>query len=273
MYHAALARVTSNLEAGPAILKAIRRECDLWGIRRWPTVRSVTNVTAALRGGGTLQPPPLSLEAASVGLKRSDFRALGALNHLHADTLAFLQCRQPSPLQCRRVDENVPAAVLRTDEAEPLIRIVPLYGARHLDGGAQIGCSPWLPRSRRLCAERLTLRRSWSGSALVNRQDLIDLAPLLPLSNPHLQGRAGADSLDAGRLQGIGVEEGVARSIRQFNEAEALFPVVPLHRGRDLGRTKSAARAREGEGGCVTRVVVIIEATAAGRSLTVVSWR
>ena len=31
-------------------------------------------------------------KAASIVLQRSDFRALAALNHLHPDTLTFLEC-------------------------------------------------------------------------------------------------------------------------------------------------------------------------------------
>src|SRR6202034_2686798 len=95
--------------------------------------------------------------------------------------LALLQRPQSGTLQGGCVDEYVPAAILRGDEAEPLGGIVPFHRADHLDGRTEIDRAT-RPARRTRAATARELRPAllrWLGRAVIDRDDLLDLAAFL----------------------------------------------------------------------------------------------
>src|SRR5258708_38521541 len=68
----------------------------------------------------------------SGGLDVADGDLAGAAVRLSVkgDFLTLVEGRDAGPLQSRGVDEHVLAAIVRLDEAETLLTIVELYGAR-----------------------------------------------------------------------------------------------------------------------------------------------
>ena len=98
------------------------------------------------KGAGKL-PAPFPIQTPEVrpeSLQRLDadgFQTLLALLDLHADALVFSQRTDARTLDGGDVDENVLAAVVRSDEAEALGGVEPLDGAFDLFGGAAAGAT------------------------------------------------------------------------------------------------------------------------------------
>jgi hypothetical protein len=153
--------------------------------------------------------------------------------------------------------ENILAAAVPVDEAEPLIRVVPFYRTDLLDGGL-IG---ELPRSLRPCSPRLLLQRG----ARVDTQDLGDLQALLARCRPDFQAGARRHGAVAAALDDADVEKGITTG-RQLGKAKALFGVIPFDRGlnrracRGCLEPRAALTRRVPETGR-RRVIVIIEAS------------
>src|SRR5579863_10045003 len=57
------------------------------------------------------------------------------VGHVDGDALTFRQVHDPRTIQRRGVHEDILAALIGADEAKPLGGVVPLYGAKFLDGG------------------------------------------------------------------------------------------------------------------------------------------
>src|SRR5580692_3868751 len=145
---------------------------------------------------------------------RTRLRALGSLDDTHADRLALLPRAQSGTLEHRRVDENVLAAGLWRNEAEALVRIIPFHRAHHLDRGTQVDLAARGTFLRaRPRGELGPARRGLLGRALIDRDHLVDLAPLGSLAHSDPQRGSGADGLMAGGLQGVHMQEHVARAI------------------------------------------------------------
>ena len=202
----------------------------------------------------------------------------GALHDAHPHRLALLQRTEAGTLQHRRVDEHVLAARLRGDEAEPLVGVVPLHRAHHLDGGAEIH----LPsRSAALeAALRALLEAAWPArgrggrGALIDRHDLIDLLPFLPLADADPERGARADGLDAGRLQRVDVQEHVARAIAQRHKTVTLLGVEPLDRRLRLRSCRAGGeRGKRHWRRRIAVKVVVVKTAAAWRPLAVVPGR
>src|SRR5260370_35751095 len=66
------------------------------------------------------------------------------------------------------------------------------------------------------------------AGAGVDANDLGDLRPALPGRDPHLERVARVDGSRAHSSEHGGVEEGVARTVGQLDEAEALFRFEPF---------------------------------------------
>ena len=140
------------------------------------------------------------------------------------------------PVQRRDMDENVLPAAITHDEAEPLIGIVPLHRANLFDSrliGGLIG--PF-----RTWASRLLLQRR----ARIDTQYFGDLRSLLTWCRPDFQPGARRHRAVAAALDDAHVEKGVT-ACGKLDEAEALFWIIPLYRGRNRrpGRRRLEARA------------------------------
>src|SRR6266851_39095 len=155
------------------------------------------------------------------------------------------------------MDENVLAPAVPDDEPEPFIGVVPLHRTDLLDGGLIGG----LIRPFGSWAPRLLLQRG----ARVDAQDLGYLQTLLTRRCPDFERGTRQHGAVAGALDDTDVEKCITTAW-QLDKAEALFRVVPLHRGRN-GR---AGRSRFEAGAALTRripeisrrrVVVIIKAS------------
>src|SRR3954447_11540266 len=153
--------------------------------------------------------------------------------------------------------ENILAAAVPDDEAEPLIWVIPLHRAGLLDSGLVGG----LTRSLRPCSPRLLLQRGRG----VNTQDLGNLQAFLARCRPDFQAGARRHGTVAAALDDAHVEKGITAG-RQLDEAKALFGVIPF----DRGLNRRTRRRRLEPGAALTRrvpktgrwrIIVIIEAS------------
>ena len=169
--------------------------------------------------------------------------------------------RAPGRLHGRTRPGHLPGAY----EAKVLGRIVPFHGADHLDRTAEVDRTT---RSRRRTPATRELRPALLGllrGAVIDRDDLVDLTPLLPGADANPQRSSRSDGLTAGRLQRIHVQEHIARAVGQRSEAEALLRVEPFHRRLHLGRGRSGSeRWKRHRSGGVAVEIVVIEAAPAG---------
>jgi hypothetical protein len=186
--------------------------------------------------------------------------SLTALDHIHGDPLPFRKAGEAAPSECRDMGENVLAAPVPDDEAEPLIWAVPLYRADLLDSGLVGG----LTRSLRPCAPRRLLERG----GRIDTQDLGDLQALLAWCGPDFKAGARRHGAVAAALDDAHVEKGITAG-RQLDEAKALFGVIPFDRGLNRracrgGLEPRAALTRRIPKTGRRRVVVIVEASPLG---------
>src|SRR4029077_10296841 len=105
-------------------------------------------------------------------------------------------------------------------------------------------------------------------SAGIHTENLRHLRPLRSGPGTHLKRRAGRYPTVASAFDYAHMQESVARTVGQFDEAEALIRVVPLN-GRSDGRAGGAlelwtARRRISEIASRRFVVVVVETAAAG---------
>src|SRR5216683_7413712 len=118
--------------------------------------------------------------------------------------------------------ENVLPAAISNDEPESFVGVVPFHRADLLDGGLIGG----LVRPFWSWAPRLLLQRG----AGVDTQNLGYLQALLARRGPDFQGSARRHGAVAAALDHADVEKGIAAAWK-LHEPEALFRIVPLHRG------------------------------------------
>jgi len=216
--------------------------------RRLPAVLSVEEVTL--------------LPQAAPGAKYKAVPLL-TVGHVDGDALSFRQAHDPGTLQHRSVHEDILTAPIGADEAKPLAGVVPLYGTKFLDLGS---IDRRICRAFRPCPPRLLLRRGTD----IHTEDLRHLRPLRSGPGAHLKRRAGRHAAVAAAFDDAHVQEGIARTVGQFDEAEALIRVVPLD-GTSDGRAGGAvelwtARRRVSEIAGRLFVVVIVETAATGRA-------
>ena len=107
--------------------------------------------------------------------------------------------------------------------------------------------------------------RGCTCSALIDGDDLLDLPAFLALTNTHLKGGTWADLLEAGRLQSIGVQEHVSRSVRQLDKSETLLGIIPLHRCFERRRGGWRRERREHRRRRCVAIEIIIIKTATTR--------
>src|SRR4051812_39682797 len=153
--------------------------------------------------------------------------------------------------------ENVLAAAVPDNEAEPFVWVIPLHCADLLDSGLVRG----LTRSFSPCSPRLLLQRGRG----VNTQDLSNLQAFLARCRPDFQASTRRHGTVAAALDDAHVEKGITAG-RQLDEAKALFRVIPFDRGlnrrarRDCLEPGAALTRRVPKTGR-RRVIVIIEAS------------
>src|SRR5439155_8617993 len=151
----------------------------------------------------------------------SGFRSLEALGDIDHDALPLVERGQPRPLQGGGMNEHVLAAIVAHDKAEALGGVVPLYRAGLLAGGLErrsLGGPKPGPGARP--------RRG--RSAAVDIQHLGHLRSALALRDAHFQRFARLHRGDAEPPQYRRVQKRIARTVRQLDEAEALFGLEPF---------------------------------------------
>src|SRR4029077_4137755 len=159
--------------------------------------------------------------------------------------------------------KDIFAAPIWGDEAKTLVGVVPLHRPNLLNRdpiGRGIVCgSLWSG------TPRLLLRRG----ARIHAEDLRHLRPLRTRAGTHLECRAGRHAAVATALNYAHMEECIAGTIGQLDEAEAFVRVVPLDSSSN-GRAGGAvelwtARRSISEIASWWLVVVSVEITAAAR--------
>ena len=160
--------------------------------------------------------------------------------------------------------KDIFAAPIWGNEAKTLVGVVPLHRPNLLYRG---------PIGRGMVCGSL-----WSGtprlllcrSARIDAEDLRHLRPLRARAGTHLECRAGRHAAVATALNYAHMEECIAGTVGQLDEAEAFVRVVPLDsssNGRAGGAVELWTSRR-----CVSEitswwlVVVIVEITAAARA-------
>src|SRR5580692_1871461 len=118
--------------------------------------------------------------------------------------------------------KDVFAASIWSDEAKTLVGVVPLYRTDLLNRGpigrGMVCGSLWSG------TPRLLLRRG----ARIDAEDLRHLRPLRARAGTHLERRAGRHDAVTAALNYAHMEECIARTVGQLDEAEAFVRVVPL---------------------------------------------
>jgi hypothetical protein len=152
--------------------------------------------------------------------------------------------------------ENILATTITDNESKPLIGIVPLHCA-DLFGSRLIGR---LIGAFGPCAPRLLLL---SGAG-IHTQYFSDLQPLLTWRRPNFEGRARWHGAVAAAFDDTDVKKGITAS-GKFDEAEALFCIIPLHYGCNCRPSSSRLEARATVSPRISeirlrRIVVIIKA-------------
>src|SRR5579863_9286963 len=161
---------------------------------------------------------------------RGGFRALAALGDVDDDALTLVEAGQAGALQRRGVDEHVLAAVVAHDEAEPLDGIVPFDRAGLLAGDLQGRPIAAAGRAEPAAAAGTRRPRRAAGAG-IDAQHLGDLRPALSRRDAHLERVAGLDLGNPVATQHRRVQKGVARAVRQLDEAEAFLRFEPFDDG------------------------------------------
>src|SRR4051794_36781085 len=198
--------------------------------------------------GGAVAPPFYSGDfvlARSAAADGRSLRALLALHDLHGHRLAFGQRRDAAALERRGMHEDVASAAFRGDEAEALLRAVPLHGPAHLLGRAGGGeAAAGRAAARRPVAEPARTGRpiaeaatrgatagATAAAGLAGAGDLDHLGhllALLPGTDAHAEPGTRVDRFATGALQHGDVQEGVAGAVAELHESETLLRVEPL---------------------------------------------
>src|SRR6476646_9438162 len=139
----------------------------------------------------------------SDGTDADCLRSFATLDHVHGYSLPFRQRGEAAAVERRRVHEDVLAATVADDEAEPFIRVVPLHRADLLDGRL---IRRSIRRPLRSRPPRLLLKRR----GLINAQDLGYLHALLTRSRPNLERGAGRHGTVTATFDNADVEKGIA---------------------------------------------------------------
>ncbi len=123
------------------------------------------------------------------------------------------------------MDKNILAAIIGLDETEALVIIEPFHdpGERDRRGGIR-GAALWAWRIAKAARWRRTFRRP----GRVNLEDPGDLGALYAIADIDLQFRTGRHRLISGRLKRADMQESVAGSVAQLDEAKALVALEPF---------------------------------------------
>src|SRR4051812_32443253 len=137
------------------------------------------------------------------------FGALLTLGYVDSHALSFSQTHDAGALQRRGVHENILAALIRSDKAEALTRVVPLHRAYLFDGGLV---------ARRICRSLRpwTSRRLLRRGAGIQADDLGHLRPFRSRAGAHFQRCARRYAGVTAAFHHTYMQEGVARAIRQL---------------------------------------------------------
>src|SRR5437762_9175212 len=193
------------------------------------------------------------------------FRTFRALSDIDDDALSLVERGQPGPLQRGGVHEHVLAAAVAHDKAEALGRIVPLDRAVLRRGR--------LERRPLARAETPGPRPRRRGGAAVDVDRVGLLRPALAWRDAPFERLARLHLHDAEAAQNRGVQQCIARAVRQLDKAEALFGFKPLDdrlnrrpRGGFVETRSTAAEARRRAKIARRFIVVIVEGAPAPRA-------
>src|SRR6202789_483152 len=188
--------------------------------------------------------------------------------------------RNAGRTQDRDMDEYVLAAILAGDETKPLGVVKPFDLSDDRNGGRRIRGDP--TRSNSIARWPL---RALDNTGSVDFEHPRHLRALGAGADLDAQFGARRDSVMSSGMQGVGVQERVARAARQLDEPVAFVRLEPFdhridRRGARIDRRGAAAHGRAAKTPCVRtaaeastrtgpRLVrhrpVVIEATLAGR--------
>jgi hypothetical protein len=136
----------------------------------------------------------------------------------------------------------LPAAI-PCNEAEALRDVEPFHRAGLLD--RRVGRWPV-----RCLGPETGWPWCWGGSAAIDAQYFGDVWPLVTWAVTHFESFARLDSADPAVSQQAPMKKGVARSVREFDEAEAFLGTEPFDNGADrrAGKGLEPGLAEPGSG-------------------------
>ena len=155
--------------------------------------------------------------------ERNRLPTLRRVDDAHIDLLAFGEMRNAGRSQDRDMDEDVLAAVLARHEAETLDVVEPLDFAGDGDRGRGVRGDPARPRR---IGERAL--RALSHARRVDFEHASHLRALGAGADLNFEFRARGNRFVTGVMQRVGVQEGVALTAGQLDEAVALVGLEPF---------------------------------------------
>jgi hypothetical protein len=130
------------------------------------------------------------------------------------------------------MDKNILAAVVRLDKSETLVIIEPLHNPGNRNCRGRIGGASLRAWRIAKSARRRSPFRSASG---VNLDDARDLGTFCAIAHINLQLRTRGHGLISGCLKRANMQERVAGSIGQLDEAESFITLKPFDDRVDAG--------------------------------------